>query len=86
LAWRFKASVDSTLFKLAVLPDLGRKRHFRNPALSGLRSFRVDPPFNRFLIFYRVEAQVLVAWRLMHGSRDLPRRLAENQSGINVTP
>jgi plasmid stabilization system protein ParE len=77
LAWRFKRAVDSTLFKLAALPDLGRKRHFRNPVLNGLRSFRVDPPFNRLLIFYRIEARAIVAWRLMHGSRDLPRRPVE---------
>ncbi len=77
LAWRFKVSVDSTLFKLAKQPDLGRRRGFRNPVLSGLRSFRVEHPFNRLLIFYRVHEQALVAWRLMHGSRDLLRRLVE---------
>ena len=77
LAWRFKLSVDATLFKLARQPDLGRRRHFQNPILRDLRSFRVERPFNRLLIFYRIHEQALIAWRLMHGSRDLPRRLVE---------
>jgi plasmid stabilization system protein ParE len=66
-----------TVRKLSQLPDLGRVRHFRNPMFHGLRSFRVDAPFERFLIFYRVSETTLLVWRLMAGSRDLPRRLAE---------
>ena len=45
--------------------------------LQGLRSFRVEPPFKKLLIFYRIEGDWIEAWRLMHGARDLPRRLAE---------
>jgi plasmid stabilization system protein ParE len=77
LAWRFFKTVDATLIKLSHQPDLGRVRHFRNPLLHGLRSIQVDPPFNRLLIFYRHPKTEVVAERLMHGSRDLPRRLAE---------
>ena len=77
LAWRFFATVDLTLRKLSRQPDLGRLHHFRNPALHGLRSFQVDSPFNRRLIFYRLTKTEEVADRLLHGSRDLPRRLVE---------
>ena len=77
LAWKFFASVDSTLLKLARQPDLGRRRRFKNPQLFGLWSFQVESPFDRLLIFYREQAGELMAERLMHGSRDLPRRLAE---------
>ena len=82
LAWRFFNAVDQTLRKLAWKPDLGRVRRFRNPVLHELRSFRVESPFNRFLIFYRAAADKLEAWRLMHGARDLPRRLAERPSTV----
>jgi len=78
LAWRFFKSVDQTLLKLASQPDLGRRRRFRNPMLQGLWSFPVASPFNKFLIFYRVANDTLEAWRLMHGARDLPRRLVES--------
>ena len=77
LAWRFFKSVDLTLLKLASQPDLGRRRRFRNSMLQGLWSFRVQSLFHRFLIFCRATNESLEAWRLMHGARDLPRRLAE---------
>ena len=77
VAWRFYHAVDDTVLKLARKPDLGWVLRFRNPALRGLWSFRVESPFTRFLIFYRVTPDTLEAWRLMHGARDLPRRLLE---------
>jgi plasmid stabilization system protein ParE len=77
LAWRFFETVDLTLRKLSHQPELGRLRHFRNPDLHGLRSFQAETPFNRLLIFYRHTKTEVVAERLMHGARDLPRRLVE---------
>lgn len=77
LAERFLEAVLLALRSLAGQPDLGRRRQFRHPGLQNLRSFRVNPPFDRILIFYRVTNETLEAWRLMHGARDLPRRLAE---------
>ena len=80
LAWRFFTTVNLTLSKLAHQPDLGRLRHFRNPLLQGFRSFRVETPFRQFLVFYRENSEELIAERLMHGARDLPRRLVESAS------
>ena len=77
VAWRFQSALDDSLRKLSNRPDLGRIRHFRNPKLGGLRSYRVERPFKKLLIFYRVEADCLQAVRLMHGARDLPRRLSQ---------
>jgi toxin ParE1/3/4 len=79
VAWRFLAAVELTLAKLGKQPDMGSLRRFRNPLLHGLRSFRVEPPFDKLLIFYRSTELALQAWRLMHGARDLPRRLVEPQ-------
>lgn len=77
VARRFQAALDQSLNKLALQPDLGRLRRFRNPRLHGLRSFLVERPFNKILIFYRVSGGLLHAVRLIHGARDLPRRLVE---------
>jgi len=77
VAWRFLAAVELTLAKLGKQPGMGSLRRFRNPLLQGLRSFRVEPPFDKLLVFYRSTEQTLQAWRLMHGARDLPRRLVE---------
>lgn len=77
LAWQFFTAVDLTLSKLSGRPDLGRLRHFRNPLLRGLRSFQLARPFQQVLVFYRHTPDELIAERLMHGARDLPRRLIE---------
>ncbi len=77
VAWRFVEAVDATIVALSCQPFLGRRRRFHHPLLAGLRSFRVEPPFNRFLIFYRADDGVVDAWRMMHGGRDLSRRLVE---------
>ncbi|MGD0252904.1 MAG: type II toxin-antitoxin system RelE/ParE family toxin [Verrucomicrobiota bacterium] len=77
LAERFVTAVENTLQFLPTQPDLGHRRKFRHPALVGIRSFRIEPPFQKILIFYRYTTSELSAERLMHGARDLPRRLAE---------
>jgi toxin ParE1/3/4 len=80
LSWRFQAALDASLGKLSIRPDLGRPRHFRHPKLRGLRSFRVGHPFEDLLIFYRVTNEVVDVVRLMHGARDVPRRLRQPPS------
>jgi plasmid stabilization system protein ParE len=77
VAWRFQSALDDSLRKLSVQPDLGRVRHFGEPKLRDVRSYQVKRPFRKLLIFYRVDGNCLQAIRLMHGTRDLPRRLAE---------
>jgi len=76
VARRFQKAVDSTLFLLCAQPEIGRTRHFHHPKLQGLRSFAVGRPFHRLLVFYRADELTLQAVRLMHGARDLSRRLA----------
>ena len=82
VARRFQKAVDSRLHLLCEQPGLGRVRRFRHPKLQGLRSFAVDQPFHRFLIFYRANGATLQAVRLMDGARDLPRRLAERPDSV----
>jgi len=77
VAENFQSAVVITLRTLAAQPELGRARRFRRLALRNLRSFPVTRPYNRMLIFYRPTENGITAWRLMDGSRDLPRRLAE---------
>lgn len=77
LAERFVTAVENTLQFLSTQPDLGHRRKFRHPALAGIRSFRIELPFQKILIFYRHTTSELSAERLMHGARDLPRRLVE---------
>ncbi|MEN9573396.1 MAG: hypothetical protein RL514_1251 [Verrucomicrobiota bacterium] len=77
VADRFITAVESSLAALTRQPGLGRPRFTDWPELAGIRSFRVEHPFHRLLLFYRHDARPLFAERLVHGARDLPRRLRE---------
>jgi len=70
-------ATDASLEKLAGLPDLGSITHFVEPELQGLRFLPVNRPCNTHLIFYRADSTTIEAWRIVHGARDLPRRLLE---------
>jgi plasmid stabilization system protein ParE len=78
LAIRFLFSVDNTLEKLAEHPHLGPRLKSRHPRLGDMHSFLVTRPFNHYLVFYRFDEIHLQALRLMHGARDLPKRLLED--------
>jgi hypothetical protein len=69
LADEFLEAVEETLCYLANNPLAGRPRCVRFSDLQGFRSWRVDRPFNRFAIFYRVEGDTVFAERLLEGHR-----------------
>jgi len=74
LADRFLAAVERTIQRLADQPGLGHPRRFRQSELAGLHSRRVDS-FPNYLIFYRVTTGTLQVYSVIHGGRDLPKRL-----------
>ena len=73
----FLETVFQTLDHLAHFPQSGPLREFLHPELAGIRFLPVLRPFQRVLIFFRIEGGELRAERLMHGYRDLPRRLLD---------
>ena len=77
VAERYFAALEATLEQLARHPGLGRVRRFDHPLLKDIRSYRVNPPFHKHLIFYRHNATTLFSERVVHGARDLPRRLLQ---------
>lgn len=77
IAWQFEAAVNETISRLLRNPTLGRVRHFRDPRLTGMRSFQVNSPFDRFLIFFRIDQDIVTMERLVEGSRNLGVRLLE---------
>lgn len=77
VALKFGDKVDATLRRVGEFPEAGGEWRRPEPELAGLRLIPVDEPFARLLIFYRVTANEVLAERLMHGMRDLPRRLLE---------
>ncbi len=71
------AAVQSAFRFIAQNPALGWRRRFRSPLLRGVRSRSVRP-FNHYLIFYLEHPAHVEILRVLHGARDLPRRLAEH--------
>jgi hypothetical protein len=67
LATRFAEAVDAALGFLSRNPEIGRRRFAVFPELEGVRSWALRKPFQRFLIFYRVESGTLLAERLLEG-------------------
>jgi plasmid stabilization system protein ParE len=78
VAERFLHSFDSSVSRLAKLPSLGRIRRFRSPLLAGIRSWAVGGSFRFYLVFYRATDNELSIERVIHGGRDLERRLLES--------
>jgi plasmid stabilization system protein ParE len=83
IAERFVDTVQTTLHQLTHTPGMGRPRFADWPELKGIRSFRVQRPFNRSIVFYRHDAETLFAERLIHGTRDLPGRLMQSPYEID---
>ncbi len=77
-AERYLAAFDSATALLAMQPETGTLRKFHDGRLRRLRSVIMFGAFRVHLIFYRAEAEQLVIFRVLHGMRDLPRRLLES--------
>jgi toxin ParE1/3/4 len=76
-AVRFYDALRSALRELSKQPGLGRMRPELTP--SGIRSWRVDPPFTDWLIFYQLAEEGLDIIRVKHGAMDI-QTLFEDQS------
>jgi toxin ParE1/3/4 len=77
IAERYLKAFDETVATLTSHPGLGRPRKFRDSRLAGIRSYPCETPFEKHLVFHRASFATLSIVRVMHGARDLPRRLSE---------
>lgn len=68
-------AVEATLEFLAQYPLLGTLCRYPEPQLAELRFYLVEKPFDRHLIYYRTAGDKLIAFRVVPGARELPRRL-----------
>ncbi len=75
IAERYLQSFKNTVEMLVQQPEMGMVRRFQSSRLKGIRSFQMQGAFRVHLVFYRIEGDVLVVFRVLHGVRDLPRRL-----------
>ena len=80
IAEAYLQAVHETILRIAEWPSIGCPRRFRAPELSGIRSIPVKKPFGCHLLFY-LQSETLRIERIMHGARDLPKRLREDPEG-----
>lgn len=70
-ALRFFDATRQTIAQLAVIPGKGSLFEIDNPRLLGLRKWSVKD-FEKYLIFYLTDEELLTVIRIIHASRDLP--------------
>lgn len=76
VAHRFVDAVQETLKDLARMPGWGSIKHFRDPALFEVRSWRVKG-FRNYLIYYLIADDGIDVLAIMHGARDIERLLED---------
>jgi len=75
-ALRFYDAVELTYRELRDHPERWPLFELPNPRLIGLRK-RAVIGFHRFIVFYRIEARVVLIIRVLHGARDLHSILSD---------
>ena len=70
-------AVQATCQLLGLHPSLGPRGGFTHSRLRDWRFFLVFRPFKKHILFYEILEGDVVMRRVMHGHRDLARRLLE---------
>ncbi len=78
LAERFLDAVEESVRRLASNPQIGHRPFPKDPDLAELHAILVKRPFNKHILYYRFNGEALLLERLIHGARDLPRRLRQS--------
>lgn len=81
VADRFLKATDDTLNLLARQPRSGNPFRVRKPSLQGMRRCPVSGGFEKILLFYFPLEDGVDLIRVVHGSRDLERLVAEGFFG-----
>lgn len=77
VADRYLDTVAATTRLLEQHPQLGSRAGFTHQQLKEWRFFVVFRPFHKNVLFYEIATENVILRRVMHGHRDLPRRLIE---------
>jgi toxin ParE1/3/4 len=83
LAERFVDAVERTVKKLTRNPHLGPGPYPKDSDLGELHFVLIERPFHKHILFYRFNQEALFLERLIHGARDLPRRVKESPYEID---
>jgi len=74
-AERFLRFAEESFARLAAMPRIEMKWESRNSRLPDIRFYPMPGPFRSYLIFYRPIAGGIEVLAVMHGARDLAKRM-----------
>ena len=74
----FLEAAQAAFERIADAPGMGTRRDYGNPALVGLRVFRI-PEFGKYGIYYLTTAETIEILHVLHGSRDLDAIFAPSE-------
>ncbi len=77
-AERFLRAAEAAFEQLAKRPEMGARRDYHKPDLTGLRMWPIGG-FEKYLVFYRPTDQGIDVIRVLHGARDLKRLFEEEE-------
>lgn len=77
-ALRFYDAVDLAFQQIRAHPVRWPRYEIDHPSLANLRK-RSVPRFGNYLIFYRIEGNVVEVIRVLHGARDIPTVLGDQE-------
>jgi len=69
-ARRFLEAALKSFEFLASFPEAGPKASFKHERLKDVRFWVLPPPFNRWLVFYTIEREVVTIIRVLHSSQN----------------
>jgi toxin ParE1/3/4 len=75
---RFYDAAAQAFEQLAMMPEMGSPRIFRNPVLAGIRLWRI-PGYEHHLIFYRPIQNGIEVIRVLHSARDIDGILEQEE-------
>ena len=77
VADRFLAGAESALERAAQHPRSGRRLFLENPRLHELRYLPVGGGFDRVLLIYAINGNMVELIRVLHSSREIERLIGE---------
>ena len=76
-ARRFLNTAFETFDLLAEFPEAGPKARLKHQRLNEVRFWVLSPPFNHWLVFYRIEVGAVVILRVLYGAQNWQERAEE---------
>lgn len=70
VAEQFLTAAEATFQRIGTMPGIGKLSGFTHPQLVDIRQYPVAG-YKNYLIFYRIQSEIVEIIRVLHGARDV---------------